>query len=154
MESSFPIWVATRFGMLASWAPYGTTILVVGLGGCFLTVGTVPCRFDSAHRSNMLAKKDIASSSATGQGGKGGQTFMSSGRPNQGKSTELLNEWEFCERFFIPNGISVQLVEGDPMSTEKAAHNVIFFSNEQFNAGPRFLFRPFSCSSCAIPRSL
>ena len=58
---------------------------------------------------------------------------MSSGRPNPGKPIELLNEQEFREHFFIPNGICVQLVEEDPTSTEKAAHNTIFFSKEQFN---------------------
>ncbi|RVW51927.1 hypothetical protein CK203_067948 [Vitis vinifera] len=63
---------------------------------------------------------------------------MSSGHPNPGKPTELLNEQEFREHFFIPNGISVQLVEEDPTSTKKAAHNTIFFSKEQFNVGLDF----------------
>lgn len=95
----------------------------------------------------MPAKKDTASSSAIGQGRKGGQTVMIFGHSNSGKPTELLNEREFRERFFIPNGDSVQLVEGDLMSTEKAAHNAIFFSKEQFNARLRFpllfLFKQF-----------
>ena len=105
------------------------------------------CRFNSARCSNMPAKKDTASSSAIGQGRKGGQTVMIFGHSNSGKPTELLNEREFRERFFIPNGDSVQLVEGDLMSTEKAAHNAIFFSKEQFNARLRFpllfLFKQF-----------
>ena len=95
----------------------------------------------------MPAKKDTASSSAIGQGEKDGRTVMSSRRPNSGKPTELLNEREFRKRFFIQNGDSIQLVEGDLTSTEKAAHNVIFFSKEQFNAGLRFplifLFKQF-----------
>ena len=147
MESGFLIWVATRSGRLSSWAPWGTTLLVVGKGSCFLTVGTMLCRFNSAHYSNMPAKKDTASFSAIGQGGKGGRTVMSSRCPNSGKPIELLNDWEFREGFFIPNGDSVQLVEGDLTSIEKAAHNTIFFSKEQFNAGLRFsllfLFKQF-----------
>ena len=95
----------------------------------------------------MPAKKDIASSSAAGQDKKGGQTSVSPGRPSSGKPTELLNEREFREHFFIPNGVSVQLVNGDPMSTEKTAHDAIFFSKEQFNVGLHFslsyLFKQF-----------
>ena len=79
---------------------------------------------------------------------------MSSGRPDPRKPTKLLNEREFHKLFFIPNGVSIQLVEGDLTSTEKIARNAIFFSKEQFNAELRFLFRPFSSSSCTIPKSL
>ena len=83
----------------------------------------------------MPAKKDITSSSAVGPSGKGG-----SGHPYLGKPTELLNGREFRDRFCLPNGVSVQLVERDPMSTEKAGHNAIYFTKEQFNAGLRFPF--------------
>lgn len=55
----------------------------------------------------MPAKKDIASSSADRQGKKGGGAGVSSGCPSSGKPIELLNEREFRERFFIPNGVSV-----------------------------------------------
>ena len=42
--------------------------------------------------------------------------------------------------FFFPNGISVQLVDRGAMTTQKAANNTIYFSNEQFNAGLCFSF--------------
>lgn len=127
MESGFLIWVVTESSILANRTSWGTIFLAVGSGSCFLTVGIVPCRFNSAHHFNMLVKKDIATSSATGQDGKGGRTGVSSGRPNPGKLTELFNERELCEHFFIPNGVSIQLVEGNPTITEKAVHNAIFF---------------------------
>ena len=64
-----------------------------------------------------------------------------------GKPTDKLNEREFHERFCFPNDISVQLVDEDAMTTEKAANNAIYFSNEQFNAGLHFpllsLFKEF-----------
>ena len=67
--------------------------------------------------------------------------------PSSEKPTELLNEQEFCECFCIPNGVSVHLVDGNPMSIEKAAQGAIFFSKEQFNVGLRFplqsLFKQF-----------
>lgn len=57
----------------------------------------------------MPAKKNIASSSAAGEGKKvvwaGGRV----GQTNVEKYTELLNEQEFCERFLIPNGIFIHL---------------------------------------------
>ncbi|KAL6335871.1 hypothetical protein AAG906_003496 [Vitis piasezkii] len=52
----------------------------------------------------MPAKNDIASSNATRQGEKSGRTG------------------EFRKCFFIPNGVSVQLVDGDPTSIEKVTH--------------------------------
>ncbi|RVW91808.1 hypothetical protein CK203_045906 [Vitis vinifera] len=66
---------------------------------------------------------------------------VSFGSPSSGKPTKLLNEQEFRERFFIPNGVSIQLVDGDPTSIEKTAHGAIFFSKEQFNVGSTFLSR-------------
>ena len=95
----------------------------------------------------MPAKKDIVSSSVTGQDKKGGRTSVSPGRPSSGKPTELLNEREFREHFFILNGVSVQLVDGNLTSIEKVTHGAIFFSKEQFNVGLRFslpfLFKQF-----------
>ncbi|RVW43062.1 hypothetical protein CK203_090109 [Vitis vinifera] len=84
----------------------------------------------------MPTKNDVASSSAVGLSGKNasGQTYSE-------KPTDKLNEIQFRERFYIPNGVSVQLVDGEAMSTEKAANNAVYFSNEQFNAGSGFLFR-------------
>ena len=87
----------------------------------------------------MPAKKDIALTNAASQGEKSGRAAVSSGRPSSEKLTEFLNEQEFRERFYIPNGVSIQLLDGDPMSTEKAAQGAIFFSKEQFNAGLCFL---------------
>ena len=63
------------------------------------------------------------------------------------KSVDKLNVRQFCERFCIPNGVSVQLMDGKAVSTEKSADNSIFFTKEQFNARLRFplpsLFREF-----------
>ena len=78
----------------------------------------------------MPAKKDIASSNAVGSSEKGG-----SGHPYQGKNIELLNERDFRDRFCLPNNVSVQLVDWDPMSTEKVEYNAIYFTKEQFNVG-------------------
>ena len=112
---------------------------MVGSGNCSLTISIAPCRFVSAPRSNMPAKKNNTFSSTAGPGGKGNRTIMGSGRPYLGKPTEFLNEQEFRDGFCLPNGVSVQLVEGDPMPTEKVGHNVIYFTNKQFNTGLRFL---------------
>ena len=81
----------------------------------------------------MPAKKDVASSNATGPSRK-----SVSRQPYSGRPTDKLNEREFRERFCFPNDISIQLVDGDAMTTEKAAHNTIYFSKEQFNTGLRF----------------
>ena len=83
----------------------------------------------------MPAKKDVVSFSVVRPSGKGG-----SGHPYPGKPTKALNEWEFRNRFCLLNDVSVQLVEGDSMSTEKVGHNSIYFTKEQFNAGLRFHF--------------
>lgn len=107
MESGFLIWEATESSILPSEVPWGVVFRAVGLGGCFLTVGIVPCRFNSAQRSNMPAKKDTASSRVAGQGGKSGRTIMSSKCPYPGKPIELLNEQEFRDRFCLPNDVSV-----------------------------------------------
>ena len=114
----------------------------MGSGTSVLTVGISPSDFVSAPRFNMPAKKDVASSSAAGPSGKSvsGQTYLE-------KPTDKLNEREFCERFCIPNGVSVQLVDGEAMSTEKAANHAVYFSKEQFNTRLRFplpsLFKEF-----------
>ena len=49
-----------------------------------------------------------------------GRAGISSEWLSSGKPTELLNEREFHEHFFIPNGVSIQLVDEDPTSNEKA----------------------------------
>ena len=63
------------------------------------------------------------------------------------KSVDKLSVTEFCERFYIPNGVLVELMDGEAMSTEKAEDHAIVFSKEQFNAGLRFplpsLFKEF-----------
>ena len=56
----------------------------------------------------MFANKDAASSSAAGQSGKD-----VSGEVQAEKSMDKLNVREFCERFCISNGVSVQLVDGE-----------------------------------------
>lgn len=63
------------------------------------------------------------------------------------KPVELLNEREFREHFLIPNRVSVQLLEGNAVSTEKFRDNAICFSKGQFSAGLRlplpYLFKQF-----------
>ena len=63
------------------------------------------------------------------------------------KSMDKLSVTEFCERFCIPNGVLVELMDGEAVSTEKAEDNAIIFSKEQFNARLRFplpsLFKEF-----------
>ena len=63
------------------------------------------------------------------------------------KSVDKLSVKEFRERFCIPNGVSVELIDGEVVSTEKNEDHDIFFSKEQFNAGLRFplssLFKEF-----------
>lgn len=78
----------------------------------------------------MSAKKGITSTSTTSKGKKGGRIGASSRRSHLEKPVELLFERKFRERFRIPNGISVHLVDEDPTSIEKKAPNAIFFSKE------------------------
>ena len=90
----------------------------------------------------MPTKKDIASSSSAGQNGKD-----ASGVVYGGRSIDKLNVRQFCEHFCISNGVSVQLVDEEVVSTEKSADNAIYFTKEQFNVGHRFslpsLFKEF-----------
>lgn len=85
----------------------------------------------------MSPKKEIVTSGAAGQGSSRGRV----------KHIECLSEGEFRERFGIPNGVSVQLLEGDVVPTEKSGDNPICFTKEQFNAGLRLpllsLFKQF-----------
>ena len=60
---------------------------------------------------------------------------------------DKLNVREFREHFCIPNGVFVELMDGEVVTTEKSEDNAIFFTKEQFNAGLRFpllsLFKEF-----------
>ena len=82
----------------------------------------------------MSANKEATSSS-------------SSGDAHAEKSLDKLNVREFRERFCIPNGVLVELMDGEVMTTEKSEDNAIIFTKEQFNAGLRFplpsLFKEF-----------
>ena len=63
------------------------------------------------------------------------------------KSVDKLNVGGFREHFCILNGVLVELIDGEVMTTEKSEGNAIFFTKEQFNAGLRFplpsLFKEF-----------
>ncbi|RVW27842.1 hypothetical protein CK203_106095 [Vitis vinifera] len=91
---------------------------------------------------NVLRTRTLLRLAWSGQSGK-----EASGEVHAKKSVDKLNVREFYERFCIPNGVSVQLVDGEAVSTEKSTDNSIFFTKEQFNAGLRFplpsLFREF-----------
>ena len=82
----------------------------------------------------MSANKEATSSS-------------SSGDAHAEKSLDKLNVREFCERFYIPNGVLVELMDGEVMMTKKSEDNAILFTKEQFNVGLRFplpsLFKEF-----------
>ena len=70
-----------------------------------------------------------------------------SGTAHAEKSMEKLSVKEFRERFCIPNGVSVELTDGEAVSTETGDDHAIYFSKEQFNVGLRFplpsLFKEF-----------
>ena len=117
-------------------------VRIVGSGPCFLLLPSCHAGLVSATFLKMPAKKDVALSSATGQSGKG-----AFGEVHAEKSMDKLNVREFCERFCILNGMSVQLVDGEAVSTEKSADNAIYFTKKQFNVGFWFplpsLFKEF-----------
>ena len=77
------------------------------------------------------------------------KTVSSAGVSEAGeKAIDKLDVNEFRERFLIPNGVSIDLVnEVAAMPTEKGEENVILFTKEQFNTGLRFplpaLFKEF-----------
>ncbi|RVX14037.1 hypothetical protein CK203_011437 [Vitis vinifera] len=81
----------------------------------------------------MAAKKTISSARAS---------------EVRGKATDKLDAKEFRERFCIPNGVAIELLNGRVLvPTEKSEEKTIIFSKEQFNAGLRFplpaLFKEF-----------
>lgn len=121
----------------------------MGPGLSFLLLAFRHAGIISAPHFNMPAKNDVASSSAAGVSGKNtsGQTYLE-------KPTDKLNLRKFCEHFYIPNSVSIQLVDGEAMSVEKAADNAIYFTNEQFNTGSGFLFRISSKNSFTSLRFL
>ena len=77
---------------------------------------------------------------------KGAASFGPSGDAHK-KSVDKLSVKEFREHFCIPNGVLVELMDGEAMSTEKAEDHAIVFSKEQFNTRLRFpllsLFKEF-----------
>ena len=58
------------------------------------------------------------------------------------KSVDKLSVKEFRECFCIPNGVLLEFLDGEAVSTEKAEGNAISFAKEQFNAGLRFPLPP------------
>ena len=92
---------------------------------CFLLLAFLHANSISAPTLKMSTNKETTSSS-------------SSGDANAEKSLDKLNVREFRERFYILNGVLVELMNGEVVTTERSDDNVIFFTNEQFNAG--FLF--------------
>ncbi|RVX01573.1 hypothetical protein CK203_017421 [Vitis vinifera] len=81
----------------------------------------------------MAAKKTVSSSRAS---------------EVRGKAIDKLDAKEFRERFCIPNGVAIELLNGRVLvPSEKAEEKTIIFSKEQFNVGLRFplpvLFKEF-----------
>ena len=68
----------------------------------------------------MTSKKGNVATGAAGQGGL-------VGRANR---IELLSEDEFRDCFGIPIGVSLQMLEGNAMSTVKSGDNSICFTKE------------------------
>ena len=72
----------------------------------------------------MAAKKTVSSSRAS---------------KVRGKAIDKLDAKEFRERFCIPNGVAIELLNGRVLvPSEKAEEKTIIFSKEQFNAGLQF----------------
>ncbi|RVW32252.1 hypothetical protein CK203_078947 [Vitis vinifera] len=75
--------------------------------------------------------------------------FIYSGRDAREKTTDKLDVKEFQDRFCIPNGVIVELLNDEEVlvPTEKVEKDTIIFSKEQFNAGLQFplpaLFKEF-----------
>ncbi|KAL6333368.1 hypothetical protein AAG906_028553 [Vitis piasezkii] len=69
------------------------------------------------------------------------------GAANAKKSVDKLSVKEFRERFCIPNGVFVELTDGEAVSIEDKEDNTICFSKEQFHVGLQFplpsLFKEF-----------
>ncbi|RVW67305.1 hypothetical protein CK203_064006 [Vitis vinifera] len=63
------------------------------------------------------------------------------------KSIDKLSVKEFRKRFCIPNGVLLEFLDGEAVSTEKVESNAINFAKEQFNVGLWFplpsLFKEF-----------
>ena len=142
-RSCFGVEPRVRLGMLVMLGFLGIFVVrVVGLGPCFLLLASCHAGSISVPLLKMPAKKDVVLSSAAGQSGKD-----ASGVVYGEKSVDKLNVRQFYERFCIPNGVFVQLVDGEAVSTKKSTDNSIFFTKEQFNARLRFplpsLFREF-----------
>lgn len=83
----------------------------------------------------MLARGGVVSTSEAGKGKKGVRPGKCVGHTNSEKSTELLIEREFRERFRIPHGVDFSLMDGGPMSIENEPFNATVFSKKQFNVG-------------------
>lgn len=67
------------------------------------------------------------STNAVGKSKKCGQTREGIGSE---KPIELFSKWEFKERFCVLNGISICLMDGGLVSTEKESFNVIVFNKK------------------------
>ncbi|RVW36796.1 hypothetical protein CK203_103354 [Vitis vinifera] len=78
--------------------------------------------------SKMSANKEATSSSSSGQSGKNASRDV-----HAEKSVDKLNVREFREHFCIPNGVFVELTDGEVVTIEKSEDNAIFFTKEQFN---------------------
>lgn len=79
----------------------------------------MPCRSYSAHCFSMSMQGGVASTSVVGKGKKGGRPKEGVGRTCLKKPTKLLFEQEFRKCFLISNGISILLIDDDPVPTEK-----------------------------------
>ncbi|RVW26662.1 hypothetical protein CK203_096496 [Vitis vinifera] len=100
---------------------------------CVLPIALLVCRFGFVFVVRNGCKKTVSSSRAS---------------EVSGKAIDKLDAKEFRERFCIPNGVSIELLDGRVLvSSEKAEEKTIIFSKEQFNAGLRFplpvLFKEF-----------
>lgn len=77
------------------------------------------CKSYSAHCFSLSARGGVASTNVTSKGQQGGRKGAGTGRTYPKRPTEFLNEREFWDHFHIPNDVSVHLVDGGPVLTDK-----------------------------------
>ena len=70
------------------------------------------------------------------------------------KSVDKLSVKEFRERFYIPNGVSVELIDGEAVSTEKNEDHTISLPRSSSTVGSSFLCRRCLRSFFTSPRFL
>lgn len=82
----------------------------------------------------------IASTNGGARAYKGGRKDTGANRLGSERPIDLLSKQEFRARFSIPDSVSILLVDGEPLTSDKQSHNAMHFCKEQFNASLCFPF--------------